>query len=169
MDTQIVVVDHTEGTGAIVSQGVFLVAEFEPSELEVVRETGWGPQHRLVVDLKTGVGGLYRPGGDPFFDVCQDRKVGPLFASFMKWLYGQGDPWALPAHVTLEDFIPATGPLLPAPGETAISRWAVADRARLEQKDKETEKSWRRLKYASIALAVLVSTLFVVGLLTRGL
>lgn len=67
---------------------------------------GWTHDHILVMDLQTGEGALFRPGGYAKSDLDQKHRIWvcPLFEPFLTWLYEQplGDLAALPAHVTLD-------------------------------------------------------------------
>lgn len=66
---------------------------------------GWTPDHLLVVDLQTGEGALFRPGGSTRADLDKHRIwVCPLFEPFLMWLYRQdlSDLEALPAMVELD-------------------------------------------------------------------
>jgi hypothetical protein len=100
--------------------GKMLLAQFEPEEwatpsaiigrhidgrtLGVLDYCGWSRTHLLVLDLQTGEGALFRPGGSASADLAKHRIwVCPLFEPFLTWLYTQPDPWAIPAHVDLPD------------------------------------------------------------------
>lgn len=58
---------------------------------------GWTPQHVWVLDLQTGEGALFLPGGEPGTDLNKHRIwVCPLFEPFLVWLYDQvegGPDW----------------------------------------------------------------------------
>jgi hypothetical protein len=72
----------------------------------VVAARGWGHEHLWVLDLQTGEGACFRPGGNAAADLGKHCIwVCPLFEPFLAWLYRQelDDLQALPAHVDLPD------------------------------------------------------------------
>ncbi len=80
--------------------GKFLVARFqeewqrhsvfEKYDIPLLDLCGWGHEHLLVLDLQTGEGALFRPGGYPTADLEKHRIwVCPLFEPFLAWLYQQ--------------------------------------------------------------------------------
>jgi hypothetical protein len=91
--------------------GKFLVGVFEPeewlrsSELErqlnrmggsLLATRGWTPGHVLVLDLETGEGAMFAPGGSPSADLDKHRVwVCPMFEPFLGWLYGHILEWSL--------------------------------------------------------------------------
>jgi len=67
---------------------------------------GWTPEHILVMDLQTGEGAIFKPGGSPKHDLDKHKVwVCPLFEPFLKWLYTQdlSDFEKLPALVNIPD------------------------------------------------------------------
>jgi hypothetical protein len=67
---------------------------------------GWTPRHILVVDLQTGEGSIFQPGGYAPADLDKHKIwVCPMFEPFLTWLYKQDlkDLNALPSHVDLPD------------------------------------------------------------------
>ena len=65
---------------------------------------GWGPNTLLVLDLQTGEGSLFSPGGYAKADLAKHQVwVCPMFEPFLEWLWKQPDPMAIPAHVDLPD------------------------------------------------------------------
>jgi hypothetical protein len=86
--------------------GKFLVAQFDEAEwrheAEVFKESihrpvpyalldvcGWSRDHLLVLDLETGNGTIFRPGGHLAHDM-EKRQMGyvcPLYRPFLGWLY----------------------------------------------------------------------------------
>lgn len=94
--------------------GKFLVGQFD-SEWQaqsvighsaVLRECGWGPDHRLVMDLQTGEGAIFRPGPgrSPYHDLQKHQIwVCVLFEDFLTWLYDQdlSDIEQLPSELNL--------------------------------------------------------------------
>jgi hypothetical protein len=72
----------------------------------VVADRGWAYEHLWVLDLQTGEGAIFKPGGLARADLEKHRVwVCPLFEPFLTWLYTQplDDLDALPAHVNLPD------------------------------------------------------------------
>ncbi|HMG64396.1 MAG TPA: hypothetical protein VK599_15750 [Streptosporangiaceae bacterium] len=70
---------------------------------------GWTWQHVWVLDLQTGEGAFFKPGGLASADLAKHRIwVCPLFEPFLEWLYerhresgGRLDPDDLPEVVEL--------------------------------------------------------------------
>jgi hypothetical protein len=107
-----------EAVSAQGNWGKFLVGEFDDEELgrrTVVEEnagaagwrpsllltTGWGHDHRLVLDLATGEGAIFlvSPRGYVKADLEKHRVwVCPLFEPFLQWLY---DHWQAPYDVAV--------------------------------------------------------------------
>lgn len=96
------------------NHGKFMVSRFtdeegsRPSNLDqhpsLLRRCGWAPYHILVLDLQTGEGAIFRPGGSPVHDLNKHKVwVCPMFESFLTWLYQQdlSDLEKLPSLVTL--------------------------------------------------------------------
>lgn len=50
---------------------------------------GWTPQHLWVLDLQTGEGAFFRPGGSAQADLDEKHRIWvcPLFGPFLEWLY----------------------------------------------------------------------------------
>lgn len=100
------------------NHGKFMVAQFdgedlaEPQEVWVeirprlLRGRGWGPEHLLVLDLETGEGAMFGPGGNAHADLNKHKIwVCPMFEAFLTWLYEQdrSDLNALPRVIELVD------------------------------------------------------------------
>lgn len=98
--------------------GKFMVCQFEGVDFaepamvdDITHQTllhgqGWSPEHLLVVDLATGEGAVFRPGGLPVADLTKHRIwVCPMFEPFLVWLYDQdlSDLSALPRRIELPD------------------------------------------------------------------
>lgn len=98
--------------------GKFMVARFDADEWRrrcalgdafegaLLRELGWSQDHVWVLDLQTGEGALFRPGGLARADLNKHRIwVCPMFEPFLVWLYQQNllDLSALPALVELPE------------------------------------------------------------------
>jgi hypothetical protein len=67
---------------------------------------GWTPDHLLVLDLATGEGAIFKPGGHALADLSKHKIwTCPLFPHFLAWLYEQNliDLNALPAVVEVPD------------------------------------------------------------------
>lgn len=65
---------------------------------------GWGPQHLWVMDLQTGEGAVFQPGGSASADLNKHQIwVCVLFEHFLSWLYKQ-DTADLAALPKLIDF-----------------------------------------------------------------
>jgi hypothetical protein len=103
-----------EATNGPRNWGKFLVGQFTPEEWalrsqidpgrSLIGGRGWHPKHRLVLDLQTGEGAIFLPGGLASADLHKHKIwVCPLFEPFLEWLYKQdlSDIDALPAHVDL--------------------------------------------------------------------
>ena len=82
--------------------GKFMVAKFQgeewtrqpqlamAGETYLLRGRGIGPEHVLVVDLQTGEGSLFLPGGSAHADLEKHAVwVCPMFEPFLEWLYTQ--------------------------------------------------------------------------------
>ena len=87
-------------------------SEVDPSEL-LLMGRGWSPQHFLMLDLQTGEGAVFSPGGYAKSDLNKHKVwVCPLFEPTLQWLHdrfrehhGDGDGWwqDIPTHVDLPD------------------------------------------------------------------
>lgn len=96
--------------------GKFMLMRFDHDEWQVrssidpeaslLRACGWSHDHLWVLDLQTGEGAFFRPGGSAHADLDKHRVwVCVLFESFLEWLYTQDlrDLTALPDLVELPD------------------------------------------------------------------
>lgn len=95
--------------------GKFCVARFDEEEwarssavhvgeYSLVAGRGWTPEHVLVLDLQTGEGAIFLPGGHARNDLEKHQVwVCPMFEPFLAWLYQQPDPMEVPDHVDLPD------------------------------------------------------------------
>ncbi len=100
-----------------VNWGKFLLGRFDSEwshrtaieggdDLPLLRtHCGWGNDHLLVLDLATGEGAVFKPGGHAAADLNRKHRIWvcPLFEPFLAWLYEQDltDLDALPATVVL--------------------------------------------------------------------
>jgi hypothetical protein len=113
-----VITKFIEATNGPQNWGKFAVCRFEPEEWRrtsvvnpadsrpMLGARGWTPRHVLVLDLQTGEGAIFRPGGLARADLQKHRIwVCPLFEPFLEWLYKQDldDLDALPSHVDLPE------------------------------------------------------------------
>lgn len=95
--------------------GKFAVCRFEPEEWMrksaldsryLLAARGWSWGSLLVMDLQTGEGAIFRPGGLASADLDKHKVwVCPMFEPFLTWLYQQDltDLNALPSMVNLGD------------------------------------------------------------------
>jgi len=105
------VVELTDGF----NWGKFLVAKFDEAEWSVrsavdgqrlLRGRGWSERHLFILDLQTGEGAIFLPGGQPKADLDKHAVwVCPMFELFLGWLYARPRHWddlgSLPALVEL--------------------------------------------------------------------
>lgn len=88
----------------------------------LVRGRGWARQHLWVLDLQTGEGAIFWPGGHPALDLQKKRIwVCPCFEGFLGWLYRQDltDLDALPAVVEIPGGQTTASYRRPGPAEAA--------------------------------------------------
>lgn len=79
-----------------------MVGPHSPQPL--MRQRGWTSRHLWVLDLETGEGAFFLPGGSARADLNKHRIwVCPLFEPFLEWLYAQDltDLSVLPDSVDL--------------------------------------------------------------------
>lgn len=103
-----------EATNGPFNWGKFMLGRFTEEEWQrrsaitedegglMLTGRGWDADHLLIVDLQTGEGSIFRPGGLARADLTKHRIwVCPLFEPFLVWLYRQDltDLEALPASV----------------------------------------------------------------------
>jgi hypothetical protein len=101
-----------EVTNGPMNWGKFLLGKFD-TEWEyasvidgrsIIAGRGWDRNTLLVLDLQTGEGSLFRPGGYAKSDLEKHKIwVCPMYEPFLTWLYKQPDPMEIPAHVDLPD------------------------------------------------------------------
>lgn len=94
--------------------GKFMLGRFDHDEWQrrseiggggMLHERGWSEHHILVLDLQTGEGAMFYPGGLAKSDLEKHQIwVCPMFEPFLEWLYKQdlSDLNALPAQVEIE-------------------------------------------------------------------
>jgi hypothetical protein len=96
--------------------GKFMLCRFTPEEWAqksvidtgrpLLRTLGWVPHNLWVLDLQTGEGALFYPGGVSSSDLRKHRIwVCPMFEPFLEWLYAQdlSDLEKIPTPVILKD------------------------------------------------------------------
>lgn len=74
------------------------------SETSLLGTRGWSREHIIVLDLETGEGCIFRPGGLASADLTKHRVwVCPMFEPFLGWLYKQdlSDLEKIPSKVNL--------------------------------------------------------------------
>lgn len=114
MDT--VFIEATNGPN---NWGKFMVGRFDADEWSrgshlpgyedassLLRGRGWSASTVLVVDLQTGEGAVFTPGGSAVADLTKHAVwVCPMFEPFLTWLYRQDlrNLGELPRHVDLPD------------------------------------------------------------------
>jgi hypothetical protein len=116
-------IEATQDAAAGFNHGKFMLGRFDEEEWAQVSRIdtrmlgfrpppllsgscGWTPDHLLVMDLQTGEGAIFRPGGMAVADLEKHRVwVCPMFEPFLEWLYRQdlGDLDGLPYLVELPD------------------------------------------------------------------
>ncbi len=99
------------------NHGKFMVARFteeewqrrsdvEPGMLTFLQRRRWTPDNILVVDLETGEGAIFKPGGYAKADLEKHKIwVCPMAEKFLEWLYTQDltDLDNLPGVVQIAD------------------------------------------------------------------
>jgi hypothetical protein len=112
-------IEVTQGAERGFNWGKFLLGRFdhewmhpsavgEDSRRPLLYQCGWtrATGHLWVLDLQTGEGAFFRPGGSAHADLEKHRIwVCPMFEPFLEWLYAQdlSDLRALPPLVELPD------------------------------------------------------------------
>ena len=101
-----------------INWGKFLVGRFDEAEwsyrseiacgARLLSHLGWDDKHVWVLDLATGEGALFRPGGRAAADLEKHRVwVCPMFEVFLGWLYAHPECWsdlsAIPKTLVLTD------------------------------------------------------------------
>jgi hypothetical protein len=87
-------------------------------DIPLLKAVGWGPDVIHVVDLQTGEGAFFRPGGLASADLMKHKIwVCPLFEPFLAWLYRQDlrDIQSLPRVIELEHGLELQGYRRPGP------------------------------------------------------
>lgn len=103
-----------EATNGPQNWGKFMIQRFDEEwakrsqidGLPLLGGRGWSRDHLLIVDLQTGEGAIFRPGGHAAYDLNKHAIwVCPLFEPFLAWLYEQDltNLGSLPSHVDLPD------------------------------------------------------------------
>jgi hypothetical protein len=108
-------VKFIEVTNQNLNWGKFLLGRFD-SEWEyessvapgtkLLAGRGWTPEHLLILDVQTGEGAVFSPGGSVTHDLNKHKIwVCPMYEPFLEWLYRQdlSDLDKLPAFLDLKD------------------------------------------------------------------
>lgn len=93
----------------------------EMAERSVLSARGWTRRHIWVLDLQTGEGAIFLPGGSARADLEKHKIwVCPMFEPFLEWVYRQdlSDLDALPHAVELVGDSALYGYRRPGPGVT---------------------------------------------------
>jgi hypothetical protein len=100
-----------EATNKEMNWGKFMLAKFDEDEWarrsaidsgSLVAGRGWSSDHILVLDLQTGEGAFFKPGGYAHADLEKHKIwVCPLFEPFLEWLYTLPDPMSAPRSIDL--------------------------------------------------------------------
>ncbi len=86
----------------------------------LLRNLGWTREHLWVLDLQTGEGAFFRPGGLAAADLTKHKIwCCPLYEPFLTWLYQQNldDLGKLPDLVELDAPFSMSGYRRPGPGK----------------------------------------------------
>lgn len=123
METKFIEVTSPSG-----NWGKFALLRFDqewsvPSQISecsfsLLRNLGWTPEHIWVLDLQTGEGAFFRPGGLASADLGKHAIwVCPLYEGFLTWLYLQdlSDLDHLPEWVNLDAPFAMSGYRRPGP------------------------------------------------------
>lgn len=115
-------IEATQPGEATFNHGKFMVGLFDadewlrvceidkPIERSLLYRCGWHRDHVLVLDLQTGEGAIFMPGGLVSADLDKHKVwVCPMFEPFLGWLYTQherfpDESWfeSLPSVVEVE-------------------------------------------------------------------
>ena len=114
---QVKIIEATnEGVGGM-NWGKFMLGRFTPEEWayqsivspgrSLLSTVGWDRRHLLVVNLQTGEGSIFRPGGSAQANLNDKHQIWvcPMFEPFLIWLYEQDltDLDKLPSLVEIKD------------------------------------------------------------------
>ena len=87
-------------------------SQISKGSVSLLRNLGWTPDYMWVLDLQTGEGAFFKPGGLAAADLTKHRIwCCPLYEPFLTWLYLQdlSDLDQLPDLVDLEAPFSMTG------------------------------------------------------------
>lgn len=155
--------------------GKFMLARFDTAEwlyksvidpgYNLIAGRGWSPEHLLVLDLQTGEGAIFLPGGMAEADLNQKHQIWvcPLFEPFLNWLYKQ--------DVTLENFnkLPAMVTLSEGvePAFAGYRRYGITEQKlrglfdllydQIKHGDK-AHQEWLRKKFTDFADDIVITT-----------
>jgi hypothetical protein len=111
---KIVTIEATNHDHGGINWGKFLIGQFDEDEwgdwsmvsnTPLLKTCGWSPADLLVLDLQTGEGAIFSPGGYAKADLDKHKIwVCPMFEPFLTWLYTQdlADLDTLPTIVRLD-------------------------------------------------------------------
>lgn len=109
------IIEATNRDAGGLNWGKFMVCRFTVDEWAyrsiigeraLLHTVGWTRDHLFVIDLQTGEGAMFRPGGLAVADLNRHRIwVCPMFEPFLKWLYNQdlSNVELLPPVVQIDD------------------------------------------------------------------
>lgn len=113
---QVKIIEATNVDAGGINWGKFMLCRFDTEwehrsvvggDRPLLRSLGWGPEHLWVMDLQTGEGALFRPGGFAAADLNTKHQIWvcPMFEPFLTWLYQQDlkDITKLPDLVKIAD------------------------------------------------------------------
>lgn len=97
METVFIEATNVEAGG--INWGKFMIGRFTSNDWEhkaavsgfpMLQGRGWTSDNLLVLDLETGEGAIFRPGGSAAADLHKHQIwVCPMFEPFLEWLYRQ--------------------------------------------------------------------------------
>jgi hypothetical protein len=162
-----------EATNGEQNWGKFMLGRFTPEEwatrsaidpqFSVIAGRGWSRDHIHVLDLQTGEGAIFKPGGYATADLMKHAIwVCPMFEPFLEWLYQQDltDLSALPRHVDLPEApFAMSGYRREGPGPNALSEpqraalvavLSLAENSSIWTTGDQGAKKWLDEQYAHI-------------------
>lgn len=129
--------------------GKFMVCRFDKEEWSrqsridgrgLIGGRGWSPKHLWIMDLQTGEGAMFLPGGSASYDLNKHAIwVCPMFEVFLKWLYKHPEHWD--DLTTLPPYLELTDPETLAESAIAGSRRPGPDPAARQTQAEETQCS----------------------------
>lgn len=127
--------------------GKFMVARFDRDEWRyksridgygLIGGRGWTAEHLWILDLQTGEGAFFKPGGLAEADLNKHAIwVCPMFEVFLKWLYKHPEHWK--DITTIPEFLELTDKETMSQSAMAGYRRPGPDEAVREKKRAETK------------------------------